>query len=134
MLNYSSLFSVIRDSNISALELNSKLAKMNRSASQWKMSFNPDPKKQAHEVIFSQKSKAISHSPLVFINNNVMQAASHKHLGIILDTKLSLETVLCKIDKTIGLIHKLQNLLLRTARITLFKAFVCPQLDYGDIL
>ena len=77
------LFSAIHDSNTSALELNNDLANINRWAFQWKMSFNPDPKKQAQEVIFSQKSKATSHPPLVFNNNNVMQAASHKHLGII---------------------------------------------------
>ena len=67
-----------------------------------------------------------------------MQAASYKHLGIILDTRLSseehLETVLCKINKTIGLIRKLQNLLPRSALIALYKAFVCPHLYYGDIL
>ena len=40
-----SLFSVIHDSNTSALELNSDLAKINRWAFKWKMSFNPDPKK-----------------------------------------------------------------------------------------
>ena len=83
-----SLFSVIHDSNTSALELNSDLAKVNRWAFQWKMSFNPDPKKQTQEVIFSQKSKAISHPPLVFNNNNVIQTASQKHLGIILDALL----------------------------------------------
>ena len=64
-----SLFSVIHDSNTSALELNSDLAKINRWAFQWKMSFNPDPKKQAQKVIFSRKSKAILHPPLVFNNN-----------------------------------------------------------------
>ena len=102
------------------------------------MSFNPDPKKQAQEVIFSRKSKAISHSPLLFNNNNVIQTTSQKHLGIILDARLffekHLETVLCKINKTIGLIGKLQNLLPRTALITLYKAFVRPHLDYGDII
>ena len=102
------------------------------------MSFNPDPKKQAQEVIFSRKSKAILHPPLVFNNNNVIQTASQKHLGIILDTRLSfekyLETVLCKINKTIGLIRKLQNLLPRTALTALYKAFVRPHLDYGDII
>ena len=101
-------------------------------------SFNPDPKKQAQEVIFSQKSKAILHPPLEFNNNDVIQATSHKHLGIILDTRLSfekhLETVLCKLNKTMGLIRKLQNLLPRTALITLHKAFLYPNLDYGDIL
>ena len=133
-----SLFSVIHDSSTSALELNSDLAKINRWAFQWKMNFNPDPKKQAQEVIFSRKSKAISHPPLVFNNNNVIQTTSQKHLGIILDTRLSfekhLETVLCKINKTIGLIRKLQNLLPRTALIGLYKAFVRPHLNYGDII
>ena len=87
------------------------------------MSFNPDPKKQAQEVIFSRKPKAISHPSLVFNNDNIIQVTSQKHLGIILDTRLSfekhLETVLCKINKTIGLILKLQNLLPSTALITL---------------
>ena len=39
-----SLFFVIHNSNTSALELNSDLAKINRWAFQWKMSFNRDPK------------------------------------------------------------------------------------------
>ena len=129
---------MIHDSNTSALELNSDLGKINRWAFQWKMSFNQDPKKQAQKVIFSRKSKAISHPPLVFNNNNVIQTTSQKHLGIILDTRLSfekhLETVLCKINKTIGLICKLQTLLPRTALITLYKPFVPPHLDYGDII
>ena len=132
------LFSVIHDSNTSTRELNSDLTKINRWAFQWKISFNTDPKKQALKVIFSRKSKAISYPPLVFNNNNVIHATSPKHLGIILDTRLSfekhLETLLCKINKTIGLIRKLQNLLLRTALITLYKAFVCLHLDYIDIL
>ena len=133
-----SLFSVIHDSNTSALELNSDLTKINRGAFQWRMSFNPGPNKQAQEVIFSQKSKAISYSPLIFNNNDVIQTTSQKHLGIILDTRLSfekhLETVLCKINKTIGLIRKLQDLLPRTALITLYKAFVRLHIYYGDII
>ena len=51
-----------------------------------------------------RKFKAASHPPLVFNNNNVIQATSQKHLGIITDAPLSfekhLETVLCKINKT----------------------------------
>ena len=86
-----SLFSVIHDSNTSALELNSDLTKINRWAFQWKMCFKPDHKKQAQEVIFSRKSKAISHPPLVFNNNNVIQTISQKHRSIILDTRLSFE-------------------------------------------
>ena len=117
------LFPVIHDSSTSALEQNSDLPKINRWTCQRKMSFNPDPKKQAQEVIFSRKPKAIWHSSLVSNNDNVIQVTSQKYLGIILDTRLSfekyLETVLCKINKTIGLILKLQNLLPSTALITL---------------
>ena len=39
-----------------------------------------------------------------------------------------------KISKTIGLLRKLQNLLPRAALITIYKAFIRPHLDYGDIL
>ena len=77
---------MINESNNSALELNSDLAKINRWAFQWKMGFSPDPKKQGQEVIFGWKSKAISHPPLAFNNNNVIQSTSQKYLDIILDT------------------------------------------------
>ena len=96
------------------------------------MSFTPDLKKQAQEVIFSQKSKPILHPPPVLNNNNVAQVTAQKYLGIILDTRLSfekhLQTVLCKINKTIGLICKLQNFLPRTALIALYKNFVVSTL------
>ena len=41
---------------------------------------------------------------------------------------------LIKISKTLGLLQKSQNLLPRSALITIYKAFVRPYLDYGDIL
>ena len=102
---------------------------------QWKMSFNPDPQKQAQEVVFSRKSKQ-SHPSLIFNNNDVTQATAQKHLDIILDTRLSfekhLETLLCKTNKSIRLILKLQNLLPRSALITLYKVSARPNLDYCD--
>ena len=39
-----------------------------------------------------------------------------------------------KINKTIGPLRKLQNLLPRAALITIYYAFLRPDLDYGDIL
>ena len=50
-----SLFSVTHDITTSANELNNDLKKISDWAFQWKMSFNPDPSKQAQEVIFSRK-------------------------------------------------------------------------------
>ena len=106
-----SLFSVVHDVNAAARELNDDLKKMNKWAFQWKMSFNPDPSKQAQEIIFSHKIKKLPHPSLVFSNNNVLQTSSQKHLGVTLDVKLTfdehLNNVLNKVNKTIGLLHKL---------------------------
>ena len=46
-----SLFSVVHDVSTSAKEFYGNLKKVNDWAFQWKMSFNPDPSKQAQEVI-----------------------------------------------------------------------------------
>ena len=133
-----SLFSVIHDSVITTLELNSDLSRIKQWACQWKMSFNPDPNKQAQEVIFSRKLKKVCHPPLRFNNNNVSQASSQKHLGLTLDNRLTfdkhLTSVSNKISKTIGLLRKLQNILPRPALLTIYKSFIRPHLDYGDII
>ena len=86
-----SLFSVVHDTQTSANDLNKDLKIINNWAFQWKMNFNPDPTKQAHEVIFSRKTKEIYHPPLVFNNTNVSQSSSQKHLGVILDFKLKFD-------------------------------------------
>ena len=52
------------------------------------MNFNPDPTKQAREVIFSRKAKEIYHPPLVFNNTIVSQSSFQKHVSVILDSKL----------------------------------------------
>ena len=94
--------------------------------------------KQAQEVIFSRKLKTVSHPPLVFNNANVSSCKSQKHLGILLDSKLTFEehckTILGKTKRTIELLRKLQSQLTRIASITICKAFARPQLDYGDVL
>ena len=103
---------------------------------QWKMSFSPGPSKQAQEVIFSRKRQ--SHDSIYFNKNLVQQVYSQKHLGMHLDTKLSfqkhLDNIMSKVDKTFGLLHKLQAVLPRPSLVTICKAFIRPHLDYGDIM
>ena len=112
--------------------------KINDWAFQWKITFNPDRSKQAQEIIFSRKLKKVTHPPLLFNNNSVSQVNSQTHLGIILDVKLTFEehlkNVFNKANKTIGLLRKLSNLLPRQALVTIYKSFIRPHLDYGDVL
>ena len=55
-----------------------------------------------------------------------------------LDEKLNFEEQLSKVEskvnKIIGSIRKLQNVLPRSALLTIYKSFITPHLDYGDII
>ena len=128
----------IHDVDTSANELNNDLYQINRWAFQWKMSFNPDPSKQAQEIIFSRKTKKISHPSLRFNNSIFSQTPYQKHLGIFLDARLTFEehlkVITTKVNKTIGLLWKLQKTLPRRVVMTMYKTFVRPHLDYGDII
>ena len=107
-----SLFSVVHDRNTSANELNNDLLKIRSLAYQWKMNFNPDPSKQAQEVIFSRKIKKPNHPELIFNNIPVNQTSYQKHLGMFLDNKLNfgehLKYIANEVNKSIGLLRKLQ--------------------------
>ena len=92
------------------------------------------------EVIFSRKTKKQKeyHPPLAFNNNNVSETYSQKHLGVVLNKRLSFEDclkmILNKVNKTIVLLHKLRNILPRSALITIEKSFIGFYLDYSDIM
>ena len=45
-----------------------------------------------------------------------------------------LNNVLSKVNKTIGLLHKLQSFLPCQSLVTVYKAFIRPHLDYEDII
>ena len=83
-----SLFSEVKDKNCSTIELNSDLKIISFWAIQWKMLFNPDPNKQAVEILFSKIREKDNHPPLTFNDNNVQIAISQKHLGLVFDSKL----------------------------------------------
>ena len=133
-----SFFSVVTDPVTSARTLNNDLRKVTEWAHQWKMSFNPDPNKQAVEVCFSRKTTKTNSPPLVFNNVPVSSQNAHKHLGIILDKKLTfdhhLKEKILKANKGIALITRVRKFVPRDSLIRIYKAFIRPHLDYGDII
>ena len=126
-----SLFSVVRDLNTSANEINDDLNKTEAWAHQWKMSFNPGPLKQAQEVIYSRKRNKPHHLDIIFNGNPV-------NLGMFLDSKLDFDEyikgVFDKTSESIGLIRKHRKFLSRPSLLQIYKSFVRPHLDYGDII
>ena len=53
------------------------------------MSFNPDPAKQAEQVIFSTKVFKVEHPSIYFCGSEVGTVPHHKHTGLILDEALN---------------------------------------------
>ena len=132
-----SIFSVVHDVDLSAKQLNDDL-KIFEWAFQWKMAFNPDLSKQVQEIVFSRKTHKISHPKLNFNNSPVVQGTCQKHLGLYLDEKLNfshhIKEKISKAYRGIGVIKKLQNFLPRQSLLTIYKSFVRPHLDYGDVV
>ena len=102
------------------------------------MSFNPDPSKQAQEVFFSRKINKVHHPPLLFNNSTIQQISSQKHLGIHLDEeftfKYHINEKINKANKGIGITRKLNNILPRSALLTIYRSFIRSHLGYGDVI
>ena len=89
-----SVFNVVFDTDISAEVLNQDLRAVQDWAYQWKMSFNPDPAKQAEQVIFSTKVFKAEHPVIYFCGTEVETVPHHKHIGLILDETLNFAILL----------------------------------------
>ena len=133
-----SLFTIVKDKNESANILNNDLQSISTWAYNWKMLFNPDPKKPAQEVLFSRKYQLQTHPTISLNNVQVERTTSQKHLGVILDEKLNfkqhVDSAISKVNKGISLIKKLRYTLPRKSLITIYKVFLRPLIDYGDII
>ena len=118
-----SILAAVKDVTVTAKRLNENLKKNKKLAFQWKINFNPDPNKQAQEVIFYRKLHTRHHPSIFFNNILVNQVITQKHLGMILDSKLrfkeQLQSILTKINKTTELLRKLQSILLRHSLLTI---------------
>ena len=68
---------VINDLNAGAKQLCEDLGNIEEWPFQWKMSFNPDPSKQAQEVVFTCKVKKVVRPQIFFNNKSVQRVSSH---------------------------------------------------------
>ena len=90
-----------------------------------------------HKKSFFQGNKKKDHPPICFSDIPVTQTTVQKHIGMYLDEKLNYNThvkeKLSKVCKGIGLLRNLSNKLPIQALVTIYKTFIRPHLDYGDI-
>ena len=84
-----SLFSHVFHKCKSQIVLNNDLQDKSNWTFQWKMQFNPEPKKQAQEVYFTKKSNNENTLPIIFNNTKAVTCTTQKYLGLSLDKQLS---------------------------------------------
>ena len=118
--------------------LNFVLEKISQCAFRWKMSFNPDPTKPAEGIVFSRKHARAQHPPLFFNNIMVKLVNEHKHLGFILDSKLTfvnhIPKKISKSRKGIGVIKYLSSYVPAKTLDQIYKMYVRPHLDLCDAI
>ena len=133
-----SIFTIVHDPTTATDNMNHDLQLISLWALKWRMSFNPDPNKQAVEVTFSRKISPSNYPPICFNSVPVRKVSGHKHLGIILDSKLSftshINIVISKCRQGIALHKLLSKYLPRHTLNEIYKLYIRPHLDYGDVI
>ena len=104
-----SIFTIVHDPNSAAIDINHDLSPINLWARKWRMPFNPDIHKQAVEVTFSKKRCPPNHPSIFFNDVSVKNVPEQKHLGILLDSKLSfanhIKAIISKSRQGIGVLR-----------------------------
>ena len=102
------------------------------------MSFNLDPLKKAQEVLFSNKATKKNHPNITFNVNMVQKSVNQKHIGLILDEKLTfndhITSKLTTANKLTSTLRKLYHYMPRDSLVTIYKSFIRPHLDYADVI
>ena len=113
-------FTTDNDPKLTADDMNHDLDCIKLWAHEWRMSLNPDPRKQAVEIIFSTKRDKI------------------EHLDLKLDSRLSfishINAAIAKLRKAVGILKFLSKYLPRETLYMRNKLYVRPYLDYGDVI
>ena len=118
-----------------ANQLNSDLLKTHQRATKGLVTFNPS---KSESVMFSRKRNKLNH-PNVFMNQQpIEEVNSHKHLGIFLSSECTwheyLEYIKSKAWTRINVMRKLKFKLNRQSLQIIYFTFICPILEYADVV
>ena len=90
------------------------------------------------DLFFSQKRINVYHPPLYFNEVEVVRVNDHKHLGLILDSKLTFEkhinSKIVVARKLIGILKYLSSYIPLKSLTQIYKSFIHPHFDYGDVI
>jgi hypothetical protein len=129
------LFIEVDEPNNTADMVNEDLDRLSQWADKWKVSFSP-PKTE--ELLVTTKRNEIIHPPLILNETPIKRVPHHKHLGLTLSNDLTwnnhIESITDKANRKLGLLRPLKYKLNRLSLEQIYKGFIRPVLEYGDIV
>ena len=115
-------------------KINTDLNRITKWADKWLVSFCPS---KTEALLVSLKKRINPPPPITFGNCAVAEVKSHKHLGVVL-TQSSwgnhIDDMIIKAGKRVDILALLMYRLDRNTLEILYKAFIRPVIEYGDIL
>ena len=115
--------------------INNDLQTIYAWANKWLVSFCPS---KTESLLVSSRNGRVQPTPVYFGGSPIQEVDSHQHLGITLTKNLSwnihVENIVNKARKRVDIMAYLKYRLDRSSLETIYKSFIRPILEYGDIL
>ena len=96
------------------------------------------PSKQAQEVLYFNETAKTDHPNVIFNGNTVQNSVNQKHLGLILDEKLTfndhIASKLTTVNKLTSTLRKIYHYIPRNSLVTIYKSFVRLRLAYANVI
>ena len=130
------LFETIESDHVSSFDkLNRDLQSIHNWSKLWLVNFNPN---KTEYMKISRKTVSVDDPPLFLNNVRLNKVNNHKHLGVTLNDKCSwidhIHNLKTKASKSVGLLRMIQYKVPRSCLETLYKSFIRPILEYGNII
>ena len=115
--------------------INSDLLATKRWADKWLVYFCPQKTESMLETLKNNRGTPL---PIYFVDSTIHEVDSHKHLGITLSKNLSwgdhVQDIVTKAGKRVDNLAFLMYRLNRNTFEIIYKTFIRPILEYGDVL
>jgi len=130
-----SLLEAVENPQLSMEKLNRDLQRLCEWATQWLVTFNPS---KTRYMIISKKLLPQNYDPLFLDGKQLERAQSHTQLGITFNAKMTWDDHIrnkCTVaSKRITVLKRLHNRVPRETKLTIYKSFIRPVLEYGNVL
>ena len=89
-------------------------------------------------MVFTPRGKKVPEIEIRLNDQQILQTHTHRHLGFILNDRLNwnnhIQHICTKVNKQIGLLRTLRHFLSPRLLDNVYKTYILPIFDYGDIV